>query len=41
VHVVHPERPLAIGAWDFSADRIDRTIDEGKGYRLGRLLAGA
>jgi predicted acylesterase/phospholipase RssA len=38
VHVVHPERPLAIGSWDFTADRIDRAIAEG--YRRGRVVAG-
>jgi predicted acylesterase/phospholipase RssA len=38
VHVVHPERPLAIGSWDFTADRIERAIAEG--YRSGRMLAG-
>ena len=39
VHVVHPERPLEIGAWDFSGDRINRAIDEG--YRRARDLIGA
>jgi NTE family protein len=38
VHVVHPERPLAIGSWDFTPDRIDRAIAEG--YRRGRMVAG-
>jgi NTE family protein len=39
VHVVHPERPLEIGAWDFSPDRMNRAIDDG--YRRGRLLVGS
>ena len=39
VHVVHPERPLPIGSWDFSADRMSRAIDEG--YRRGRILIGS
>ena len=38
VHVVHPERPLEIGSWDFSADRMNRAIDEG--YRRARLVIG-
>lgn len=38
VHVVHPERALAIGAWDFAGDRMNRAIDEG--YRRARELIG-
>jgi NTE family protein len=39
LHVIHPERPLAIGSWDFSADAMNRAIDHG--YELGRRLVGA
>jgi NTE family protein len=38
VHVVHPARPLDLGAWDFSYDRMNRAIDEG--YRRARELIG-
>jgi len=39
VHVIHPERPLEIGAWDFSAERMDRALDAG--YRRGRAFVGS
>src|SRR5581483_5271732 len=39
VHVIHPERPLEIGAWDFSAARMDRALDAG--YRRGRAFVGS
>lgn len=37
LRVVHPERPLTLGSWDFSLDHMDRAIDEG--YRCGRRAA--
>jgi NTE family protein len=39
LHVIHPERKLEIGAWDFSRDRMNRAIDEG--YRRARELIGS
>jgi NTE family protein len=36
VTVVHPERALEIGSWDFSADRMERAIEEG--WRRGRQV---
>ena len=39
VHVVRPERALEIGSWDFSAERMDRAIDEG--YRCARRVIGS
>jgi NTE family protein len=39
ISVIHPERALDIGAWDFTADRMHRAIDEG--YRRARELIGS
>lgn len=39
LHVVHPRRPLPLGAWDFDRDRIARSVDEG--WARGRELVAA
>jgi NTE family protein len=38
VHVIAPSRPLAIGAWDLDAGRIERALDDG--HRQARRFLG-